>query len=54
MADMIRCSIWQSKYLGKCKDGNGTDTRNLVNLQLELKLLRILGGKKCAEPISDD
>jgi len=38
-SDMIFSSIWQSKNIQKCKDRNGADTENLVNLHLELKLL---------------
>jgi len=53
MADIFWCSIWRSKYLGKYKDNNGVDTKNLINLQFELKLLWILGGKKCAGPKTD-
>jgi len=31
--------ICQSEYLLKCKERNGTNSKNLVNLQYELKLL---------------
>ena len=53
MVDILWCSIWRSKYLGKCKVYNVANTRNLMNLQLEMKLLWILGGKKCVEPKTD-